>query len=57
MKAANISTKLVFAAAMLLLPRMADAQDVLRGQAMAERWSFVRRRKRRFYARSRLPGN
>ena len=37
MKAANISTKLVFAAAMLL-PGMADAQDALRGQAMAERW-------------------
>ena len=38
MKAANISTKLVFAAAMLLLPRVADAQDALRGQALAERW-------------------
>ena len=38
MKAAKIFAKLVFAAGALLLPHMADAQDVLRGQALAERW-------------------
>jgi len=38
MKAAKILTKLVFAGGALLLPHMADAQDVLRGQALAERW-------------------
>ena len=38
MKAAKISTKLVLAAATMLLPGLANAQDVLRGQALAERW-------------------
>ena len=38
MKVARIFTELAFAGALLLLPVMADAQDVLRGQALAERW-------------------
>jgi mono/diheme cytochrome c family protein len=38
MKVARTLTELAFAGALLLLPVMADAQDVLRGQALAERW-------------------
>lgn len=38
MKAAKTFSKLALAAAMVLLPGLADAQDVLRGQALAERW-------------------
>jgi mono/diheme cytochrome c family protein len=37
MKAATIFTTLVLLAA-TLSPNLADAQDVLRGQALAERW-------------------
>lgn len=37
MKTARISAKLVLAGAMLL-PGPANAQDALRGQALAERW-------------------
>jgi mono/diheme cytochrome c family protein len=38
MKVAGVFTELAFAGALLLLPLMAEAQDVLRGQALAERW-------------------
>src|SRR5260370_38318163 len=38
MKVAGIFAELAFASTMLMLPAMADAQDVLRGQALAERW-------------------
>ena len=37
MKTARISTKLVLAG-VILLPGLANAQDVRRGQALAERW-------------------
>jgi mono/diheme cytochrome c family protein len=38
MKVAEGFTELAFAGALLLLPLAAEAQDVLRGQALAERW-------------------
>src|SRR5258708_33299402 len=38
MKVAGVFAELAFASTMLMLPAMADAQDVLRGQALAERW-------------------